>query len=107
MPIIQFTVNKAAYDALDESLQVTLDVWYQAMMYDLRLRNDISDQELVARDRNDPNIEVIDWPQEERDKFRALAQDAWAEYVAGEPLAERVLDANLEFMKRVGLLAAD
>ena len=49
MPIIQFAVNQAAWDALDESLQVTLDVWYQAMINDLRLRNDISDQELVAR----------------------------------------------------------
>ena len=107
MPIIQFTVNQAAWDALDESLQVTLDVWYQAMINDLRLRNDISDQELVARDRADPNIEVIDWPQEERDKFRAIAQDAWAEYVAGDALAERALEVNIDFMKRTGLLAAD
>jgi TRAP-type mannitol/chloroaromatic compound transport system substrate-binding protein len=107
MPIIQFTVNKAAYDALDESLQVALDVWYQAMIHDLRLRNDMSDQELVARDRADPNIEVIDWPQEERDKFRAIAQEAWAEYVAGDPVAERALEVNIDFMKRTGLLAAD
>jgi TRAP-type mannitol/chloroaromatic compound transport system substrate-binding protein len=107
MPVLQFTVNKAAYDALDESLQVTLDVWYQAMVNDLRLRNDITDQELVARDRADPNIEVIDWPQEERDKFRAIAQEAWAEYVAGDPLAEKALATNVDFMKRVGLLPAD
>jgi TRAP-type mannitol/chloroaromatic compound transport system substrate-binding protein len=107
MPIIQFTVNKAAYDALDDDLKVVLDVWYQAMMYDLRLRNDISDQALVARDRADPNIEVIDWPQEERDKFRALARNAWAEYVAGDPLAEKALQVNIEFMERVGLLAAE
>ncbi len=107
MPIIQFTVNKAAYDALDEDLQVILDVWYQAMINDLRLLNDISDQELVARDRADPSIEVVDWPQEERDKFRAIAQQAWAEYVAGDPLAEKALEANVDFMKRVGLLPAD
>lgn len=107
MPIIQFTVNKAAYDALDEDLQMILDVWYQAMINDLRLLNDISDQELVARDRADPSIEVVDWPQEERDKFRAIAQQAWAEYVAGDPLAEKALEANVDFMKRVGLLPAD
>ena len=105
MPIIQFTVNKAAYDALDESLQVTLDVWYQAMINDLRLRNDISDREVVARDQANPDIEVIDWSQEERDKFRAIAREAWAEYVAGDPLAEKALQTNIDFMKRVGLLA--
>lgn len=107
MPIIQFTVNKAAYDALSEKNKVILDVWYQAMMYDLRLRNDISDQELVARDRADPNIEVIDWPQEERDKFREIARGAWAEYVQGDALAEKALEANIDFMERVGLLAAE
>lgn len=107
MPIIQFTVNKAAWDALSEQNKTILDVWYQAMMYDLRLRNDITDQELVARDRADPDIEVIDWPQEERDKFREIARDAWAEYVAGEPLAEKALEANVDFMRRVGLLASD
>ncbi len=107
MPVLQFTVNKAAYDALDESLQVTLDVWYQAMVNDLRLRNDITDQEIVARDRADPNIEVIDWTQEERDKFRAIAQEAWVEYVAGDPLAEKALQTNIDFMKRVGLLPPD
>jgi TRAP-type mannitol/chloroaromatic compound transport system substrate-binding protein len=107
MPIIQFTVNKAAYEALDEDLKTILDVWYQAMIYDLRLRNDISDQELVARDRADPNIEVIDWPQGERDKFRAIAQEAWAEYAAGDPLAEKALALNIEFMKRLGLLTSD
>lgn len=107
MPIIQFTVNKAAYDGLDDDLKVVLDVWYQAMMHDLRLRNDLSDRELVARDQADPNIEVIDWPQEERDKFRAIARGAWAEYVAGDVLAEKALQANIEFMERVGLLAGD
>jgi TRAP-type mannitol/chloroaromatic compound transport system substrate-binding protein len=105
MPVLQFTVNKAAYDALDEDLKMILDVWYQAMMYDLRLRNDLSDQALVARDRADPNIEVIDWPQEERDKFRAIARGAWAEYAAGDPLAEKALQANIAFMERLGLLA--
>ena len=107
MPVLQFTVNKAAYDALDESQQVILDVWYRAMINDLRLMNDVTDQELVARDRADPDIEVIDWPQEERDKFRAIAREAWAEYVAGDPLAEKALQANLDFMKKVGLLEAD
>ncbi len=107
MPVLQFTVNKAAYDALDESQQVILDVWYRAMINDLRLMNDMTDQELVARDRADPSIEVIDWPQEERDKFRAIAREAWAEYVAGDPLAEKALQANLDFMKQVGLLQAD
>ena len=73
MPVIQFTVNKAAYDALSPAHQTILDVWYRAMIDDLRMRNELSDRELVARDQADKaaGIEVVDWPQAERDKFRA------------------------------------
>lgn len=106
MPVIQFTVNKAAWDALTPAQQTIVDVWYQAMIADLIMRNELTDRELVARDRanQEDGIEVIDWTQAERDKFRALAQDAWAEYAAGDPLAEKAYQANIDFMKRIGLL---
>ena len=106
MPVLQFTVNKAAYDALPDDLKVMLDVWYRAMIADLRMRNDIRDRELVARDMADPNIEVVNWSQAERDKFRAIAREAWAEYVAGTPEAEKALQVNIDFMERMGLLNA-
>lgn len=104
MPVIQFTVNKQQYEALDDDLKMILDVWYRAMIDDLRMRNEIRDRELVARDAADPDIEVIDWPQAERDKMRAIAREAWAEYAEGTPEAEEALKANIEFMERLGLL---
>lgn len=32
MPVLQFSVNKARYDALDDDVKVMLDVWYGAMI---------------------------------------------------------------------------
>lgn len=107
MPIIQFTVNKAAYDALSPALQATLDVWYRAMMDDLRMRNEESDRLLVARDLADKSrgIEIVDWSQEERDKFRAIARGAWADYVKGDADATKAYEAQVGYMTRIGLLA--
>jgi TRAP-type mannitol/chloroaromatic compound transport system substrate-binding protein len=107
MPVIQFTVNKAAYDALSPAHKAILDVWYRAMIDDLRMRNELSDRELVARDQanKEAGIVVVDWPQAERDKFRALAEAAWKDYAAGNPDAEKAYAAQVAFMKRIGLLA--
>jgi hypothetical protein len=79
MPVIQFTVNKAAYEALSPAHKTILDVWYRAMIDDLRMRNEVSDREIVARDKA-AGVEVIDWPQAERDKFRTIAEAAWKDY---------------------------
>lgn len=107
MPVIQFTVNKAAWDALSPANQTIVDVWYRAMIADLTMRNEITDRELVARDRanEEDGIEVIDWPQAERDKFRAIAEGAWKDYAEGDPMAQKAYEANVAFMKRIGLLS--
>jgi TRAP-type mannitol/chloroaromatic compound transport system substrate-binding protein len=106
MPVIQFTVNKAAWDALTPELKTTLDVWYRAMIDDLAMRNEISDRELVAADRGDASdgVEVINWSEEDRDKFRAIAAEAWEEFAAGDELATKAYEANIAFMKKIGLL---
>jgi TRAP-type C4-dicarboxylate transport system substrate-binding protein len=105
MPVIQFTVNKAAYDSLTPAQQTMLDVWYQAMIADLAMMNEITDRELVARDKaSGSDVEVIDWSKEDRDRLRAIAAEAWAEFAEGDDLAKRSYEANIVFMKKIGLL---
>jgi len=106
MPVIQLTVNKALWQKLTPAQQSILDVWYRAMIDDLRMRNEVTDRELVARDAKNKasGIEIIDWSQVERDKLRAIAQQAWADYAKGDPLAQKAYDSNVTFMKRTGLL---
>jgi TRAP-type mannitol/chloroaromatic compound transport system substrate-binding protein len=106
MPVIQFTVNKGLWNKLTPAQQTILDVWYRAMIDDLRMRNEVTDRELVARDSMDKasGIEIIDWPQAERDKLRAIAEQAWADFAKGDPLAQKAYEANGAFMKQIGLL---
>jgi TRAP-type mannitol/chloroaromatic compound transport system substrate-binding protein len=105
MPVIQFTVNKAAYDSLTPAQQTILDVWYRAMIADLSMMNEITDRELVARDMAEGSeVEVINWSKEDRDQLREIAAEAWSEFAEGDDLAKRAYEANIEFMKRIGLL---
>ncbi|MFZ7089514.1 TRAP transporter substrate-binding protein [Primorskyibacter sp. 2E233] len=103
-PILQFTIGQAVYDELSEAEQVALETWYLAAYNGLRQYFDRLDRQLVARDKAAGELEVIDWPQAERDAFRKIAQEAWADFAAQSPLAKEVYDSHIAFMKEAGLL---
>ncbi|WP_300443713.1 TRAP transporter substrate-binding protein [uncultured Mameliella sp.] len=103
-PILQFTVSEQVWEELTEAEQVALETWYLAAYNGLRQHFERLDRQLVARDKAEGEITVIDWPQEERDKFRKIAQEAWEDFAAGSDLAKEVYDAHIAFMKEAGLL---
>jgi TRAP-type C4-dicarboxylate transport system substrate-binding protein len=109
MPILQFTVNMAMWNRLSAAEQAAVDGWYRAAMADLVMSADVEDRKLVARDMADKSrgIEIIDWPQVERDKFRQIAAGAWKDFAAGSEIARKAYDANIRFMKQMNLLPAD
>jgi TRAP-type C4-dicarboxylate transport system substrate-binding protein len=103
-PILQFTVSQMVWDELSEQERTALEVWYLAAYNGLRQYFDRLDRQLVARDKAAGELEVIDWPQEERDRLRAIAQEAWSDFAAQTDLAKEVYDAHVSFMKEAGLL---
>lgn len=103
-PILQFTVSEAVVEEIGETNMLTLETWYLAAYNGLRQHFDRLDRSLVARDKAAGEIEVIDWPQDERDALRVIAQEAWNDFAAGSDLAKEVFDTHLAFMKEAGLL---
>lgn len=103
-PILQFTVSQQVWDELTPAQQTTLETWYLAAYNGLRQHFDRLDRQLVARDKAAGELEIIDWPQEERDKLRVIAQEAWSDFAAGSDLAKEVYDTHISFMKEAGLL---
>jgi len=104
MAVHQFTIGKDIWNKMSAEQQELLKVWYYAAYDDLRRVLDLQDRELVARDRATGEIEVIDWPQAERDKFREIAVRAWEKTGAQSPEAKKALEAHYAFMKKIGLL---
>jgi TRAP-type mannitol/chloroaromatic compound transport system substrate-binding protein len=106
-PILQFTVSQSAWDKMTPAEQTSLEVWYVAAYNDMRRVVDMEDRELVARDKAAGEIEVIDWPQSERDAFREIAVGAWKDYASSSEMAQEVYQSHIDFMKKVGLLKKD
>lgn len=104
MAVLQFIVNKDVWEGLSPAEQRALETWYSAAYDAMRREADLQDRDLVARDKADPEMTVVDWPAEERRKFRELAVGAWEDFGAQSELAKEALDAHLTYMKRIGLL---
>jgi TRAP-type C4-dicarboxylate transport system substrate-binding protein len=103
MAMRQFTINKGVWDGLSDAHKLALETWFYAAYDDVRRQLDLQDREQVAKDKAGGEIDVIDWPQEERDSFRALAEKAWEETAAKSPEARAALDAHYAYMTTIGL----
>lgn len=106
-PILQFTVSQSAWDKMTPAEQSALETWYVAAYNDMRRIVDMEDRKLVARDRANGDLTVIDWPQGERDKFREIAVGAWKDYAGASEMAQEVYESHITFMKKIGLLGED
>lgn len=104
MAVRQFTVNKGMWDELTDDQKLTLETWFYAAYDDVRRQLELQDKGQVAKDKAEGDITIVDWPQEERDKFRKLASAAWEETAAKSPEARAALDAHYKYMQTIGLL---
>ena len=104
MAVRQFTINKGIWDSLTDDQKLSLETWFYAAYDDVRRQLDLQDKAQVSKDKAEGDITVVDWPQEERDKFRVLATQAWEETAGKSPEARAALDAHYEYMKTIGLL---
>lgn len=104
MAVLQLVINKRVHDKMSDSEKAMLDVWYTAMNTSMRRKSDMEDKRLVAEHKAGGDITVVDWAQEDRDKMRAIAVEAWEDVAEKSPLAREALDTHLAFMKQMGLL---
>ncbi|MCJ7873315.1 TRAP transporter substrate-binding protein DctP [Phaeobacter sp. J2-8] len=104
MAMRQFVINQGVWDGMTEDQQLAVETWFYASYDDLRRQLDLQDKQQVQADKAAGEITVVDWSQEERDKFRVLAAEAWEETAAKSPEARKALDAHYSFMKQIGLL---
>ncbi|MBB4121803.1 TRAP transporter substrate-binding protein DctP [Martelella radicis] len=103
MPSMQFTINKAKWDALSAADQQALREWWYEAMFAMAAEVAAKDEELAARDSAGDKIEVINWAQEDRDQLREVARQQWEAYAEKSALAQEALDANIDYMTSIGL----
>lgn len=98
-----YVANKRAYDALPTSFKVALATAAREVSAALRQHILVADTKAIQSFKA-KGVEVISLSSQEINAGRAQAQIAWREATKDNPLAKKVLDSQLQFMKDLGLL---
>ncbi|KAA5604668.1 TRAP transporter substrate-binding protein [Roseospira marina] len=104
LPMVAVSMNKEIWDGLPDDLKAIMSTATDALAYDLVFKLKARDLVAVAEARADPDIEIIDLPAPERKKFRAIAQQEWANWAKRNEMTQKVYDSVVVFLKDRNLL---
>ena len=104
LPMVAVSINLDVWNELPEDLQTILEVSVDQLAYDTVFRLRALDLAAVAEANADPEIEIIDLPAEERRRFRAIAQEEWAEWSERNEMTGRIYESVTAFLQSRGLL---
>lgn len=103
MGMSEIAVNLRKWNTLPDDLKALLETAAKSFSAKLVARSSEEDEH-VAQQLKSLGAEAVNWSTEERGKFRAVAREVWAEYAARSPLAKKVNDSQVAFLKKAGLL---
>lgn len=105
MPTLAVSMNKVQWDSLTPALKEIMSISVRDFGYDMVQRLEMMDRDSVVEARKDPSIEIINWSEEERAKFRGIAQQQWKKWADKSPMASEVYTKVSEYLVSQGLLA--
>ncbi|ADZ93023.1 TRAP transporter substrate-binding protein [Marinomonas mediterranea] len=105
MPTLAVSMNKNIWDGLSPSLKEVLSVSVREFGYDMVQRLEMLDKQAVVEAKKDSSIEIINWPEEERAKFRGIAQKQWKKWAERSPMAKEVYTKVSAYLVSQDLLA--
>ncbi len=104
MPIIEVSMNKEIWDGLPDDLKQLLEESVKEFAVDMVSQLEAENETAVAEAKADPSITVIDWSDEERAKFRKIAQSQWQKYADRSEMASKVYEQVSAYLEKEGLL---
>lgn len=103
MPCAEVAVALPKWQALPADLKLLFETLVRELARDMIQRIALEDTK-AAQQAKAAGVELINWPGEERVKFRKVAQQAWADWAKRTPAAQKVYDSQVAFLKQLGLL---
>ncbi|MGQ9366131.1 TRAP transporter substrate-binding protein DctP [Azospirillum sp. ST 5-10] len=98
-----YVANRGAYEKLPEEFKAALAVAAREISAALRQHILVADGKAIEAFKA-KGVEVTSLDPAEMLKGRTLAQEAWKTATKGDALATKILDGQVAFMKRLGLL---
>jgi len=104
LPLNEVSINKAVWDEMsEEDRQILTDSvdWYaEELATRIRARDEAVVEELKAKG----DVTLHAWSEEEKKKFRQIAQEQWADFAERSESAKKVYDALVSHLQSEGLL---
>lgn len=103
MPAAEIAVNMDKWNALPDNIKLIVEVATRDFARDMIQQIALVDLKAAA-DAKAQSVTLVNWSQAERRKFRNIAREAWAAWAKKSPMAARVLDSQLKFLKKLQLI---
>ena len=103
MPMLETSINRDVWQSLPTDLQECLSEETRKFGTDLVTQLDELDKQAVEEAKAQ-GVEVIDWPEDERKKFREIAQQQWAEWAERSAIAKQWYEAATAWLQDRGKL---
>ena len=89
-PMLEFIVNRDAWDALPEDLQAIVDVSCQAINIDMNAEYMHGNTDALHKLVADPNVELRRFPDDVMDHLQRISNEVIDELVANDPKAAKI-----------------
>ena len=103
MPSAEVAVSTPKWNALTPDLKVLIEMAVRDFSREMVQRIAVEDMK-AAELAKAQGVELVTWSPEERKKFRQLAQQSWADWAKKSPLAQKVYDSQVAFLKKLQLI---
>ncbi|ALM53123.1 TRAP transporter substrate-binding protein [Halomonas huangheensis] len=104
LPMVSVSLNKEIWDGLSDDLKAILETSVDALAYEMVAELKTRDMEAVREARQDPDIEIIDLPAEERVAFRNIAKQEWEEWAGRNEITQEFYDSVVAYLENHNLL---
>ena len=99
LPLIDISMTKSIWDDLPDDLKAILNASVDKFIFQHVYSVRKLDAEAVAKAKENPEIEIINWSGDERTKFRQIAQKEWENWAGKTEMTQRYYDAVVSYLK--------
>lgn len=104
LPLVEISMNKQKWDALSDEHKTAIEESVQEFSQLQVETLNQADEEAVEEAKASGDVTVHDWSDEERAKFRQIAQSEWEKVAERSDNAQKVYDALTAYLSEQGLM---
>ncbi|MCG7600441.1 TRAP transporter substrate-binding protein [Halomonas sp. McH1-25] len=107
LPMVAVSINNEIWQGLPDDLKAILSTSVDALAYEMVAELKTRDMEAVREARQNPDIEIIDLPPEERAKFRNIAKEEWAVWAEKNDITQEFYDSVVQYLENHNLMQSE